>query len=185
MLRATRRLWGILPAITGRSTGAAAACDAVLSRPLAVEDCRRHSSVIGAQNAETEPVDESWWREVQGAADGSSGSGGGAEQHPQQQHSRQTRYSNTRLEAPIDAPRALRDYQKMVLALSRRRRCGRCCVATLPLCGVWRVARERAGEQQCRQQSLPACLPACLPASRRPHLPAWLACWPALDAGPT
>lgn len=93
-------------------------------------------------------MEESWWREVQGADGG--GSGGGAGQHPQeQQRSRHSRYSSIRLEAPIDAPRTLRDYQKMVLALSRRRRCEAVLCAILPLGGVggWRVARERERER--------------------------------------
>jgi hypothetical protein len=175
MLCTTRRLGGILPALAGSSAGAAAACDAVLSRPLALEGNRRHSTAPRSQNAEPEPVEESWWREVQGAA---HSGGGGAEQHPQQR-SRHSRYSSIRLEAPIDAPRTLRDYQKMVLALSRRRRCGAvpCCD---PAAGCpWRVAGGQ-GEAEGRVYSS-ASSRDCLSSSRHflvavacPHGLPWL-----------
>lgn len=103
------------------------------ARPLLADGAARQSSTFSAEDVQAvhdAPVDEAWWQEVQG---GSGGSGGGGEQ--EQQHAARTRRID-RLDAPIDAPRTLRDYQRMVFALSRRKRCGpsACDAHALPSC---------------------------------------------------
>ena len=116
----------LLAALTGQQQPAAAACVALLQGPVAGEACRPQSSLASTQIAisQAPEVDDEWWQEVRGG-----GGGGGAEeaalfagqdQMPQRGSGR-PRHSY-RLEAPIDAPRSLRDYQKMVYFLSRRKR---------------------------------------------------------------
>ena len=108
MLTAARSL-GSLAAPTGlASRWALAAC----AGPFTLGGARPHSDVR-AQDVDDEvsQVDAAWWREVVGDGSGSSsgdGSRGGW----------QPRW----LDAPVDAPRYLRDYQRMMLTLTQRRR---------------------------------------------------------------
>ncbi|KAL4427822.1 hypothetical protein ABPG75_001911 [Micractinium tetrahymenae] len=113
----TRRLTaGLLPALGQASSRLQTAW----AQPLLAEGAARQSSTFSAQDveaAQAAPVDESWWREVLG---GEGGGEGGSSKQEQHHAARPRRFD--RLDAPIDAPRSLRDYQKMVFALSRRKR---------------------------------------------------------------
>lgn len=103
----------LLPALLGGSRSSASAW----TQPLLDGVPARFSSTLSADDVHDEapPVDESWWAEVQaGAADGGDGDG--------EQQRQPRRHQNERLDAPIDVRRSLKDYQKMVLALTRRKR---------------------------------------------------------------
>lgn len=127
------------------------------AQPLLAEGAARQSSTFSAQDVEAvhaAPVDEAWWQEVQGGSDGGGGGGSGEQE---QQYAGRSRRSD-RLDAPIDAPRSLRDYQKMVFALSRRKRCG------APACTTLRQTLPDA------LQPCTACLHTCRPCMTLRHV---------------
>lgn len=145
MLGPSRRLGSLL----GTSRAAAAALDAVLSKPIAEQGARPLSSSTSAAAADHQTADEAWCHEVQGAEGGGGGDGGDRRQRGRQ--------GSRRLDAPIDAPRTLRDYQNIVVALSRRKRC-----ALLLCCGA---AGMRRGWPACRH-----CGAALMPACKHAHI---------------
>lgn len=114
MLRSYRRLTQLLG---GPERAAVAAASAVPPQPQSPGSAAL-SSQAGHATSVQDHAEEVWWDELEAVADhrGSGGSDGG-----------RRRFGGRRtppLDAPIDRPRTLRDYQRMMLGLSRRKRCG-------------------------------------------------------------
>lgn len=118
MLRSTRALVSRFPALGNGCQ--AAACESVLAGWRG--DVRQLSTQIIPPETAPEPVDEAWWQEVQGAAADAGGSGDAPPYGGMTYEQQRSRRFAERLNAPVDSPRKLGDYRKMVLQLSRRKR---------------------------------------------------------------
>ena len=111
IMQASRRLYKLLPLLAARGGAPAAGADAALLKPIQDVGARALSSRHGGHDADGAPAADAWEHRGRGGGERRRGDRGGRG------------FQDARPEAPIDAPRTLRDYQRMVAGLARRRKC--------------------------------------------------------------